>query len=472
MNDMSATQLWQVTLGELELSISKANFTTWFKNTFISSLEGGKVVVSVPNNFTKLYIEKKYHSAIIKTLQNVLNSPVREIIYKVDSKNSQDAQPTQFAVMDRSMSQPIHEEHANTAQENSGNHSGVDEFGLRKTYTFANFIVGKGNEMAHAAALAVAEHPGTKYNPYFIYGGVGLGKTHLIQAIGHRVLERSPNAKILYVSCEQFISDFINAVRSGHAKEFKDRYRSVDVLIIDDVQFITGKEGTQEEFFHTFNALHQTNKQVILTSDRPPKAIGSLEERVRSRLESGLIADISSPDLETRIAILSSKCQERNCALSRDVLAVIADTVSTNVRELEGALNKVIAYHEFKHITPTIESVKETLSGFAQNKSKKSVSTKSLIQTVATYFDLQLEDLLGKSREKKLAFPRQIAMFLMRTELKSSFPTIGDELGGRDHTTAMHACDKIKNEIEKDAKLRADLEALKERMYGTEQVAW
>lgn len=468
MNEMTASQLWQATLGELELTLSKANFTTWFKSTFISSFEGNRVVISVPNAFTKVYIEKKYHLAIIKTLQNILNSHIKEVIYKVDAR-SNETRVGDIVIADRAASQPTAEP---TPPTETGTRYGVDEYGLRRSYTFENFIVGKGNELAHAAAQAVAEHPGAKYNPFFIYGGVGLGKTHLLQAVGHRILEKNPHAKVLYVPCEQFINDFISAVRGGHAKDFKDRYRTVDLLLVDDVQFITGKEGTQEEFFHTFNALHQASKQVVLTSDRPPKAIGSLEERLRSRLEWGMIADVSSPDLETRIAILSAKCQERHVALSRDVLAVIANAVQTNVRELEGALNKVVACHEFKNISPTIESVKEVLVEFTQKQAQKSVTPKELVQTVATYFDLAMADILGKSRQKKLAFPRQIAMFLMRTELKSSFPTIGDELGGRDHTTAMHACGKIEKQIERDSKLRSDLEAIKERIGGNGARAW
>lgn len=464
MNEMTASQLWQATLGELELTISKANFTTWFKNTFISSFDDGKVVISVPNAFTKLYIEKKYHLAIQKTIQNILNSHIKEVLYKVDSRPTE-AQPTNLVIAEKAAAEPVQEEAQKPARE-AVQADGIDEYGLRRSYTFENFIVGKGNELAHAAGLAVAEHPGTKYNPFFIYGGVGLGKTHLLQAIGHRIVEKNPQAKVLYVTCEQFVNEYINAVRGGHAKDFKDRYRTVDLLMVDDFQFITGKEGTQEEFFHTFNALYQANKQVVFTSDRPPKAIGTLEERLRSRLEWGMSADISSPDLETRIAILSAKCQEKRCQLGRDILAAIADAVQTNVRELEGALNKVIAYHDLKSMTPTIESVKEILSDFATKQSKRSVTPKELIQVVATYFDISLDDLLGKSREKKLAFPRQIAMFLMRTELKSSFPTIGDELGGRDHTTAMHACDKISKAMDSDSKLAADLEALKSRIYG------
>lgn len=464
MSNMTPHELWQAALGELELTIPKTNFTAWFKSTSVSSYETGKVIICVPNAFTKLYIEKKYHSAVLKALQNIVNAPIREVIYKVDSR-PQTAQPTGTTMVDRSA---LAAETADVAPV-VAQKDGVDEFGLRRSYTFSTFIVGKGNELAHAAAQAVADEPGKKYNPFFIYGGVGLGKTHLLQAIGHRIVERNPKIRVLYVTCEQFVNEFISAIRSQNTKSLKDRYRTVDLLLIDDIQFITGKEGTQEEFFHTFNTLHQAEKQVVFTSDRPPKAIAGLEERLRSRLEWGMIADVSSPDLETRVAILTSKCQERHIHLSRDILSTIADLVVTNVRELEGALNKVVAYHEFKNISPTTETVREALAGYSQTQLKKTISPKHLISSVASYFDLQVDDLLGKSREKKLAFPRQISMYLMRMELHSSFPTIGDELGGRDHTTAMHACGKVEKELEKDEKLRMDLEAIKERLYATIQ---
>ncbi len=467
MNEMNGRELWQATLGELELTISKANFTTWFKNTFISAIENGRVIISVPNAFTKLYIEKKYHSAILKSLQNILNAPLREVVYRVDAR----PQTTEAPAFLPNGRQEAAEPRSDTPLPEPPARDGVNEFGLRKSYTFENFIVGKGNELAHAAAQAVAEAPGVKYNPFLMYGGVGLGKTHLLQAIGHRVLERSPHAKVLYATSEQFVNDFINAVRGGHAKDFKERYRGVDILLIDDVQFIAGKVETMEEFFHTFNALHQAGKQIVLTSDRPPQTIGMLDDRLKSRLQAGMVADISSPDLETRIAILVAKCQERRWNLSRESLTAIADLIATNVRELEGALTRVVAHHELKNVVPTVETVKEVLASFSQNQAKKSVTPKQLIQTVASYFDLPLDDLLGKSREKKLAFPRQITMYLMRTELRSSFPTIGDELGGRDHTTAMHACTKITRELERDEKLRMDIETLKERIYGAER-AW
>ncbi|MBU0625459.1 chromosomal replication initiator protein DnaA [Patescibacteria group bacterium] len=475
---MNTHELWQAVLGELELSLSKANFTTWFKNTFISSLEGERVVISVPNTFTKAWLEKKYNTSILKSIQNVSALMVKEIVYKVDVRSpikQTVGQP--IAGMYQSVPQPLPQNNfqsipasmirqgdqfdSATAAVRTQNTDGK----LNSKYTFDTFIVGKGSELAHAAAVAVVENPGTKYNPLFIYGGVGLGKTHLLQGIGNAVRARQENAKILYVTCERFTNDFIHAVKSGRGKDFKDTYRNVDVLLIDDIQFLTGKDGTQEEFFHTFNALHQANKQVVLTSDRPPKQIPALEHRLISRFEWGMMADISSPDYETRIAILETKCRERNYDLDPNIISFIADTVQSNVRELEGALNKIIAYHQFKNTRPTLESSQQLLSSFGPAHTQKNVNPKNLIQTVASYFDVTVADMLGRCREKRLAFPRQIIMYLMREELRSSYPTIGNELGGRDHTTAMHAYDKIRRELENNTKLQQDLDQIKQRLY-------
>jgi chromosomal replication initiator protein len=341
-----------------------------------------------------------------------------------------------------------------------------ESFGLNVRYTFDTFIVGKGNELAHAAAQAVASRPGEAYNPLFVYGGVGLGKTHLLQAIGHAMLGTNRETKILYVSSEKFTNEFVSAIKSGRAKDFKDRYRTADLLLIDDIQFIGGKEQTQEEFFHTFNELHQHGKQVVLSSDRPPKAIPALEDRLRSRFEWGMIADISAPDLETRAAILQAKAQEKNFPLPTDLINLIAATVQSNIRELEGALNKIIAFHQLKNTEPTRETIKSILTSFESQSMRKSLTPKELINTVSDFFDVALSDILGKSREKRLSFPRQIIMFLLREELKMSYPAIGTELGGRDHTTAMHAHTKIQNEIENDLKLKQDIELIKQRLYS------
>jgi len=477
---MNTHELWQAVLGELELSLSKANFTTWFKNTFISSLEGERVVISVPNTFTKAWLEKKYNPSILKSLQNVSSLPVKEIVYKVDVRPPVKQTVGQgganaYQPIPQQVPQPGYQSAppsvgsgmgsgvpSQTGTAMQGSHDGK----INPKYTFDAFIVGKGSELAHAAAVAVAENPGSKYNPLFIYGGVGLGKSHFVQGIGNAVKARQQDAKILYVTCERFTNDFIHAVKSGRGKDFKDTYRNVDVLLIDDIQFLTGKDGTQEEFFHTFNALHQANKQVVLTSDRPPKQIPALEQRLISRFEWGMMADISSPDYETRIAILETKCRERNYDLDPQIISFIADTVQSNVRELEGALNKIIAYHQFKNSRPTLEGSQQLLSSFGPAQQQRNVTPKNLIQTVASYFDVTVADMLGRCREKRLAFPRQIIMYLMREELRSSYPTIGNELGGRDHTTAMHAYDKIRRELENNSKLQSDLEQIKQRLYA------
>jgi chromosomal replication initiator protein len=466
---MNTNELWQAVLGELELKLSKANFTTWFKQTFITNFNENEVIVGVPNTFTKTWLEKKYHKEIHNLIQNFANNArIKNVFYKVETK------PGLPISIDPIEIEKIINEAPVLPQTNYYQapqpvylqaRPDTIEVSLNQKYAFSNFIVGKQNELAHAAAQAVASQPGGVYNPLFLYGGVGLGKTHLLQAVGNEIGKQNPKAKILYVTSEKFTNDYINAIRTNRTREFKDLYRTVDVLLVDDIQFITGKEGTQEEFFHTFNALHQNNKQVVLTSDRPPKAIPDLEQRLSSRFEWGMMADIGSPDFETRIAILQAKCREKNYLLEQEILHHVGTVVQSNVRELEGALNKIIALHQFKNTIPTIESVKPIIASFQPSKNKKSITPRHLIQTVAVYFDLQIEDLLGKSREKRLAFPRQIIMYIMREEMKSSFPSIGTELGGRDHTTAMHAYEKISNQISGDEKLQQDVEMIKQRLY-------
>lgn len=473
---MNTHELWQSALGELELKLSRAHFTTWFRNTFITAFSPSEVTIAVPNTFTKAWLEKKYNKDIIDSLQKITEQNIRHIIYRVESQPVTPidlvfSKPTPIVStpVPQYSSQPViasvPEDYGFTT-ENFGNQISTASPAINGGYTFSSFVVGKQNELAHAAAQAVATHPGAAYNPLFIYGGVGLGKTHLLHAVGNEILARNPNARVLYVSCEQFTNDFIHAVRGGKAREFKDRYRTVDLLLIDDIQFITGKEGTQEEFFHTFNALHQANKQIIISSDRAPKAIAALEKRLLSRLEWGMLVDVGAPDLETRVAILQIKCQKRNVDVPREILHFIANNIHSNVRELEGALNKIIAYHQFKNIRPTVESCKDLLSSYEASSLKKTLSPKHIIQTVAEYFDIQADDLLGKSREKRLAFPRQVSMFLLREEMKSSYPAIGQELGGRDHTTAMHAYTKVKNQLSEDDQLKRDLELIKQKLYS------
>ncbi|MFA4954974.1 MAG: chromosomal replication initiator protein DnaA [Patescibacteria group bacterium] len=458
---MNNQDIWRATLGELELALSKANFTTWFKSTFISALENGRVVISVPNTFTKAWLEKKYHDPIVRALRNVAQLPIKEVVYRVEVRNTTPL--LQFSDQIES----THRVEEDLAQlERSCGSQPTNEVGLNPRYTFDSFVVGKANELAHAASIAVSTKQGEVYNPLFIYGGSGLGKTHLLQAIGHHILKISPRAKVIYATCERFTNEFITAVRSGQGKGFKDTYRNVDVLLIDDIQFITGKESTQEEFFHTFNTLHQNNKQVVITSDRSPKDIQGLESRLLSRFEWGMITDVSSPDFETRVAILETKSREKNVALNPEILRYIAGTVQSNVRELEGALNKIIAYHQFKNTVPTLESVQLLLQSFVPNVPKRTITPRRLIEIVVGYYDLSMEEIIGKSREQRLAFPRQVAMYLLREEGKCSFPAIGTHIGGRDHTTAMHACSKISGLLKADEQLKRDVSIIREKLYS------
>lgn len=448
-------KIWENTLGELELLISKANFTTWFKNTFIAEIEGDQVVIGVPNAFTKVWLEKKYHDNIISALENVLSKNNLQVIYRVITKEKS-----------TNISQKVEKE--NTEKEapvNNSEGSSVAKFGLNPNYKFETFVVGPGNELAQAAAHAAAQKPGAIYNPLFIYGGVGLGKTHLVQAVGNYILAQDPNKKVLYINSEKFTNDFIFAIKSGQTDKFKQMYRNIDVLLIDDIQFIAGKEQTQEEFFHTFNALHQNNKQIVISSDRPPKAIQEVENRLISRFEWGMIADISAPDLETRVAILEIKSQEKKYPLDNAIIHYIAETIQENIRELEGALNRIIAFHQLNNTTPSLESVKSILGGIAANPRKAGLTPKRLLQAVAIFYDISMDNLLGSSRKKELVVPRQIAMFLMREELKASYPNIGQEIGGRDHTTAMHACLKVNTMMEGDEKIKNDILVLRQKIY-------
>lgn len=454
---MTKDELWQAVLGELELTLSKANFTTWFKNTFIIAEENEQVIIGVPNLFTQAWFEKKYHDLIIKTLKKITNNQVKNIIYKIETKRIEDL--------------PAIEKNKNLPGESVKNpeitNISIDFCGLNPKYTFEKFIVGKNNELAHAAAKAVGDKPGEIYNPLFLYGGVGLGKTHLLQAIGHILLEKNPTYRVLYTTCEKFTNDFVQAIRTGKTKSFQDKYRDVDLLIIDDIQFMEGKEQTQEQFFHTFNDLYQKNKQIVISSDRPPKAIPTLEDRLRSRFECGMIADIGEPDIETRIAILEAKLAEKSYYLTQEIINYIAANIQSNIRELEGALNRIIAHHDLKREAATMESVKAIVGNLINLPRKGSISPKLIIQTVAEYFNIGINDITGSCRKKELVVPRQIIMYFMREELDASFPNIGNELGGRDHTTAMHAHTKIKNQLLDDDKLKQDITLLKQKIFNS-----
>jgi len=470
---MNSEQLWQATLGELELSVSKVHFTTWFRNTFIFEWKEDRVTVAVPNNFTKAWLENKYHKSIINILQKITENKIHYVEYRVEASKKVDAISPAFSVPEQ-----LHSlEGGSSVSEDANQVSFSDKRvavpfatqshnSLNPRYIFSSFIVGKNNELAYAASVRVAKEPGRKYNPLFLYGGVGLGKTHLLQAVGNDLMRANQGLKLMYATSEQFTNDYVGSVKSGRTDTFKNKYRLVDLLLIDDIQFIGGKEQTQEEFFHTFNALRDAGKQIVLTSDRPPKAIPALEERLISRFEWGMIVDIATPDLETRMAILQTKSQEREVRLSDEVLRYIASNVQSNVRELEGALNKLLAYCELNNSEPDLENAKSVVSSITVNQKKGGVTSRELLKIVAEYFDISHDELIGQSRRKELVGPRQIAMFLMREELDSSYPTIGQELGGRDHTTAMHAYAKIRRDIDNEERVRQDIHLIKQRLYN------
>ena len=460
---MNNEQIWQATLGELEINLSRVNFVTWFKDTFLSSFENGRAIVCVPNAFVKKWLEEKYHKNIVNSLENITKQKLQEIIYKIELHR---ATPAEMApkikteLNENVKTSPINIETKNNVS------NVANRFGLNPRYVFENFVVGRGNELAHAACRAVVNNLGKAYNPLFIYGGVGLGKTHLLQAIGNEVAKHTD--KILYTTSEKFTNNYIQAVQTGKAKDFKNMYRNVDLLLVDDVQFMGGKDGTQEEFFHTFNELQQGDKQIVMTSDRPPKSIPAIEKRLISRFESGMVADVGKPDVETKIAILEKKSIEKSFPLDKDVLIYIANNVQNNIRELEGALNKVIVIHQLNNSVPTLKSVKNALSDYVSSLQAKSLSPKDIIEAVARFYEISLKEITGNSRRKELVGPRQIAIYLIREELNTSYPSIGQEMGGRDHTTAMHAYNKIRNEIgeNENEKLKQEMESIKQ-LFGS-----
>lgn len=463
---MNLDEIWQAVLGELELSLSKANFTTWFKNTSIIESNSGEFIIGVPNAFTEEWLKNKYHKQISTTLQKVTNTRITKITYKLHIKSTEKPKTHQTPQIQtntpQTTSQPTHQ--LNTTQQPQGSRG--SELKLNPQFVFETFIVGQSNELARAAASAVAQNPGNIYNPLFIYGGVGLGKTHLVNAIGNKILKKNPAARVVYVTCEKFTDDFISYIRSGKSSNsFKTKYRSADVLIIDDIQFLSGKEGTQEEFFHTFNELYNNQRQVILTSDRPPKAITALEDRLLSRFEGGMVADITLPDQETRKAILEIKCSEKGISLPEEVAIYIAGNIKNNIRELQGALSRLIAHTHLNNTEINLESTKTILSNVIQKPQTSIATPKKIIEIVAHFYDLDSEQLIAKNRKKEIAWPRQIAMYLMREEIKTSYPSIGQELGGRDHTTAMHACEKVGKTIEANDRVKQEIELIRQKIH-------
>lgn len=474
---MTPQELWQATLGELETLLSKANFTTWFRHTSVATYDNDKVVINVPNIFTKEYLAKKYHSTILKAIRNITNNPnIKDIEYKIESSMQNKSvfqKPAPVAVNEQIISS--HPKTITNTKEIgeiiSDKASSTTKNGLNPKYTLATFIVGKNNDLAHAAAVAVIKSPGVAYNPLFIYGGVGLGKTHLMHAIGNEILQLNPETKIYYTTCENFTNNYLTAVRnlSGNGQksmeEFNNKYRNLDVLLIDDIQFLSNKERTEEIFFNIFNELHQNNKQVIISSDRPPKAIPDIEQRLISRFEWGMIADISVPDFETKIAIIQEKLKEKNAVLDNSIIEYLAQSIRNNIRELEGVLNRVIAMSQLQNRDISLEEVKQITASTIANNQKNNLTPKNIIKLVSEYYDISIDNILSPCRKKNLTEPRQIIMYLMRDELKLSYPVIGAELGGRDHTTVIHACDKINNIIKTNEKIRQDINIIKQKLF-------
>ena len=454
---MTNQELWKIALSEIELSISKANFITWFKNTNIISNKNNKITIGVPNNFTREWLENKYNKIIIKALRNTLEQ-IKEVNYIINPQKGQ-IKETKKDSKKKAKQAPIKE------QLNLQEYKLDEKTNLNPRYNFGSFVVASFNELAHAAARSVIKDPGRIYNPLFIYGGVGVGKTHLIQAIGNEILKENKYKNVMYISSEKFVADLISSISNRMVEKFKEEYRKYDILIIDDIQFLAGKEKTQEIFFHIFNTLYEKNKQIILSSDRAPKAIPTLEERLRSRFEGGMIADIGQPDFETRLAILKKKTQESGTGLNDEILSYIASNVQKNIRELEGALNRVVAFSKLNNTTPDQKQLSKILKTITVNLQKRTTH-KKITEAVANFYDINLSDLINKCRKKEIVKPRQIAMYLLRDELKCSYPFIGSKLGNRDHTTAMYACEKIKKELENNELLEQELSMIKERIYS------
>lgn len=457
--------LWQTVLGEIELSVSRASYLTWFKNTDLLDVSDGKAVIGVPNIFTKQQLEVKFAEQIGTMLvKNGAN--VSKVTFKISSGGTKRKPNTSTAKKPANSTLSI-ADITTTAQQQTSHNITTRRAGngLNAKFTFDNFIVGSSNDLAYSACQAVAQHPGTKYNPLFIYGGVGLGKTHLMQAAGNEMLRQNPKAKILYTSIETFVNDFLESIRFKK-KGFADRYRTVDMLIIDDMQFIAGKEKTQEEFFHTFNALHQADKQIIISSDKPPKAIPTLVERLRSRLEWGMAIDIQSPDFETRCAILQAKAaQQTGAEIDHATVEYLATHVQTNIRELEGALNQLLAFCEMRRLPISVETA-TGLMGDMKTVRPAHLSSRQVVQTVAKHYQVELTDIMSPKRDKHIVMPRQVAMYLLRSELHMSFPKIARELGRKDHTTAIHSIEKVEKGLKLDYLLQQQLKAIREQLYA------
>ena len=436
--DADLKNIWAKTLETIKSELSEVSFNTWIKSCEPISISSDTITISVPNSFTQDILDKRYKDLVANSIE-VVCSKLYKIEFVIASEASEKEDLKETSSNSASKSIVVNDEMSST---------------LNPKYTFNSFVIGNSNRFAHAASLAVAESPAKAYNPLFIYGGVGLGKTHLMHAIGHYILDNNPSAKVVYVSSEKFTNELINAIKDDKNEDFRNKYRNVDVLLIDDIQFIAGKERTQEEFFHTFNALHDANKQIILSSDRPPKEIPTLEDRLRSRFEWGLIADIQVPDFETRMAILKKKADVENLNVANEVMGYIATKIKSNIRELEGALIRIIAYSSLTNRDVTVDLATEALKDIISKKQGKHITIDLIQDVVSSYFNLRVEDLKSQRRTRNVAHPRQIAMYLSRKLTDMSLPKIGEEFGGRDHTTVIHAYEKISENLKTDDSLQ------------------
>ena len=438
-------KIWENTLNIIKGEMSEVSFNTWIKSCEPISISSNTIKISVPNVFTQDILEKRYKDLVINSIYSACSKQYNvEFLTESEIQEANSNTPADSSEQSHkdSMSITVSDEMSST---------------LNPKYTFDSFVIGNSNRFAHAASLAVAESPAKAYNPLFIYGGVGLGKTHLMHAIGHYILQGNPNAKVVYVSSEKFTNELINSIKDDKNEEFRTKYRSVDVLLIDDIQFIAGKERTQEEFFHTFNTLHDANKQIILSSDRPPKEIPTLEDRLRSRFEWGLIADIQAPDFETRMAILKKKADVEKLNVPNEVMVYIATKIKSNIRELEGALIRIVAYSSLTNREITVDLATEALKDIISNKQNKNITIDLIQDVISAYFNLRVEDLKSQRRTRNIAYPRQIAMYLSRKLTDMSLPKIGEEFGGRDHTTVIHAYEKISENLKTDEVLQTTI---------------
>ncbi|HUN24405.1 MAG TPA: chromosomal replication initiator protein DnaA [Anaerolineales bacterium] len=453
---MKPEQIWQAALGELQIQLTKATYDTWLRDTRYVAFEDNVFFIGTPTGYAKDWLENRLYGTIRRTLQGISRKTV-DVKFSVWANAVEGVKVVQNLHGD-----PTPKAHAKSATVAAPSHFTSDGRILNSKYRFENYIVGKSNRLAHAACIATAENPATAYNPLFLHGGVGLGKTHLLQAIGNYCAAQGMT--VLYVSAEDFANELISSIRSHSTENFREKYRKIDVLLMDDVQFIAGKDATQEEFFHTFNALHQNNKQLVLSSDRHPKSFNTLEERLRSRFEWGLTVDIQPPDLETRIAILQSKAEERGREVPADVLDLLARRVQSNIRELEGALNRLLANADLLKMPMNAQLVDHTITEWIP--SHQTPTPDAVLKAVAETAQVSLDELKGPSRKKEIAQYRQMAMFLLREEAEQSLPEIGNLLGGRDHTTIKYGHEKIKDEVECNSEVRRMVSQMKERIYN------